>query len=40
MQETAGIQLGEIIAAIVVFGLMVSVPLILVFIVYKFNKNK
>jgi hypothetical protein len=39
MQEASNIQLGEIIAAVTVFGLMVSVPLILVFLVYKFSKR-
>lgn len=39
MKEASSIQLSEIIAAVAVFGLMVSVPLILVFLVYKFSKR-
>lgn len=39
MNGATGIQLAEIIAAIAVFGLMVSVPLIFVFLIYKFSKR-
>lgn len=39
MNEASGIQLAEIIAAVAVFGLMVSVPLIFVFMIYKFSKR-
>ncbi|MFD1864243.1 hypothetical protein [Planococcus chinensis] len=39
MQVASTIQIGEVIAAVTVFGLMVSVPLILVFAFYKFSKR-
>ncbi|MDN7246940.1 hypothetical protein QWY16_09970 [Planococcus shenhongbingii] len=36
MNDTSSIQM---IAAVAIFGLMVAVPLIMVFMVYKFGKR-